>query len=136
MPSKMTGTVSDLVPKECRCSFVETHSADEMAVFTVPDAKDRWRCAALGVLPVLCVTIILAAQNTPQAVNDRDVSGVLYVLGLALLAVVVPLVLMYYVACARMHAKGDYILGGFKYMSVMLGLLSILRMVAEFAPPN
>lgn len=128
--SKMTGKVPILVP-QCTCPLLRNHRGDDMSVYTVPDTRARWACAAVGVLPVLSLTIIIASQNTPTAVLAGEVNETWYYVGIMLLTWVVPLVLMCWVACMRMHDKQEYILGGVKYMSVTLGLLSIFRMISE-----
>ena len=128
--STMTSTVSKLL-EGCKCPFVKQYCNHDMSVFTVPGTMDRWISSIIGVLPVLCLTVILAADNTPRAVNDGEVNSIAYNIGIWLLAAVVPLVMICYIASTRMHGRRDYILGGPKYMSILFGLLSILRMANE-----
>lgn len=132
MPIMMKGQVSRVVP-QCTCSLKEEHRNEDMVVFTVPRAPVRWVLAFLGSMPYLGVAVsvyLVEGHLAPEAVANGSVSRYAhYAILLALFSTYV--VMVCWVAIARMHTGQDYLLGGFKIISVLFGMVNLLRMVEE-----
>lgn len=101
-----------------------------MIVFTVPSASVRWLCALVGSTPYLCVALL---ATWPTAVLDGSVSSFRYYLTLFTIFSAY-IVMICYVAVARMHTEQDYLFGGFKVPSILLGVVSLLRTLNRLSP--
>ena len=84
-------------------------------------------------MPYLGVAVsvyLVEGHLAPEAVANGSVSRYAhYAILLALFSTYV--VMVCWVAIARMHTGQDYLLGGFKIISVLFGMVNLLRMVEE-----
>lgn len=130
----LVGTVGKIVPA-CCCFLKKRHSDHDISVFTVPSLTIRWCYAAVGVLPVLALMLVaVSTVSPPPAVSDGPLNEMLFMAGIALFVVGLPVVVACYIANTRKNDKKEYIRGGLVSVSAVVGILNLLNMIVKKFP--